>query len=127
MDRNGTDPMDWSGAGLQSTSPRKEYSSHGRGTSLESWRRIRSDNDDGQTPLEQWRSGSLTPREPTKWGERSGGMIIERITIIKRMRYYIVECFKVVRQAGAKKNLEWVVVIRGATSIGTITVKIVLG
>lgn len=64
LERNGTDPGEWQ-SGLQSTSPRKEYNSHGRGTSIESWRRPRGDDD---PPLEQWRSGSLGPREPTKWG-----------------------------------------------------------
>lgn len=62
-ERNGAEPGEWA-SGLPSTSPRKEYNSHGRGTSVESWRRPRADDD--STPLEQWRSGSLGPRE--KWG-----------------------------------------------------------
>ncbi|GAB0101008.1 hypothetical protein DMENIID0001_171250 [Sergentomyia squamirostris] len=59
-ERNGTDAGDWNG--LSSTSPRKEYNSHGRGGSQENWRRSRVDDE----PSEGWRSTSI-PGTREKW------------------------------------------------------------
>lgn len=98
VERNGTDPGEWA-SGLQSTSPRKEYTSHGRGTSIESWRRPRGDE---EVPLEQWRSGSLGPREPTKWGE----FVNEEKLNLSGVKY-LLSPFQDDRRVGGRRTLHW--------------------
>ncbi|XP_055688107.1 GIGYF family protein Gyf [Lutzomyia longipalpis] len=59
-ERNGTESSDWNG--LSSTSPRKDYNSHGRGGSQENWRRSRLEDETS----EGWRSTSI-PGSREKW------------------------------------------------------------